>query len=538
MWVRSEGGTNMLLGVLLLVVFLAVRLPGLGRFVTADEGLWLRQSGRFLSAVAQGDWAATEVSQHPGVTTTWAGALGYLATFPAYADVDDEEMSDAQWRQFLRVQGYNPAQILAAGRAMVVLFCAAAFAASWPFAVRLLGRWPAAIGMGLLALDPFSIAHQRLLHQDGLMSAFMLLSVLALVDGVQQRSRGALLISGIAAGLSWLTKSPAWMLAPLAAGLLVWTTWQGTRDWKQIALDGLFWLGAGLLVFVALFPAAWVAPGKVLGGMLTYIVSSAEGGYSGPVFFNGEVFPDGEMGLAGAGFYVLNWLWRSTPLTVLGLLAAVGFARRARSERLTLGTLALYTLGFGLLMTLGVKKFDRYLLPAMFALLLVAGWGWAQAAGWVAARAGRRWLAGGLATLILGLQGLSALPHFPYYLTYYNDALGGIEEAQAVMLVGWGEGLDQAAAYLNEQGAEEVASWYSTSFNLLYEGYADHIPITADLTPEQMDRLLETDYLVVYVHQYQRQTPADLLALLDELEPVKVVELAGIEYAWVYKLGD
>ncbi len=106
------------------------------------------------------------------------------------------------------------------------------------------------------------------------------------------------------------------------------------------------------------------------------------------------------------------------------------------------------------------------------------------------------------------------------------------------MLVGWGEGLDLAAAYLNEQGAEDVASWYSTSFNLLYEGYADHIPITAELSPEQMDRLLETDYLVVYVHQYQRQTPADLLALLDELEPVQVVELAGIDYVWVYKLGD
>ena len=424
-WLRSERGASFVMATGLVLVFIAVRLPGLGRFVTADEGLWLRQSGRFLSAVAQGDWAATEVSQHPGVTTTWAGALGYMATFPEYAQVDDEEMSDAQWRQFLRVQGYNPAQILAAGRAMVVLFCGAALAASWPFAVRLLGRRAALLGMGLLALDPFSIAHQRLLHQDGLMSAFMLLSVLALVDGAQRRSRGALLVSGIAAGLSWLTKSPAWVLVPLAAGVLGWVGWRGTRDWKRTALDGLFWLGAGLMVFVLLFPAAWVGPGDIFSGVVEYALSSAEGSYSGSVFFNGQVYPDGEMGVDSAVFYALNWLWRSTPLTVLGILAAMTWMRHAKEEKLILGTIGLYVFGFALLMTLGVKKFDRYLLPAMFGLLLVAGWGWAQAAAWVEARWGRRWLAGGVAAGVLGLQALSGLPHFPYYLSYYNDALGG-----------------------------------------------------------------------------------------------------------------
>jgi hypothetical protein len=64
--------------------------------------------------------------------------------------------------------------------------------ASWPYAVRLLGRWPALVGMGLLALDPFAISHQRVLHLDGLMSGLMLLSVLALVDGVSRPESSAL----------------------------------------------------------------------------------------------------------------------------------------------------------------------------------------------------------------------------------------------------------------------------------------------------------------------------------------------------------
>ncbi len=46
-------------------------------------------------------------------------------------------------------------------------------------AVRLVGLLPALVGFLLLAFDPFLIALSRLLHVDGLVSALMLLSLLA-----------------------------------------------------------------------------------------------------------------------------------------------------------------------------------------------------------------------------------------------------------------------------------------------------------------------------------------------------------------------
>ena len=43
----------------------------------------------------------------------------------------------------------------------------------------------------------------------------------------------------------------------------------------------------------------------------------------------------------------------------------------------------------------------------------------------------------------------------PYALAYYNPLVGGGPAASRVLLVGWGEGLDQVAAYLNAQPSSE-----------------------------------------------------------------------------------
>src|SRR5690242_5912692 len=52
------------------------RLGDLGPGVTADEPLWFQRASAFGAALGRGDWAATEVAEHPGVTTAWLGALG------------------------------------------------------------------------------------------------------------------------------------------------------------------------------------------------------------------------------------------------------------------------------------------------------------------------------------------------------------------------------------------------------------------------------------------------------------------------------
>ena len=547
-----------LLPLALLAVFLAMRLPGLGRFVTTDEALWLRRSGSFYLALSNGVWADTFQSPHPGALTQWAGAAGFYLAFPQYAQAGSPQIHDAQLLRLMENRGVNPMAVLAAGRAALVLVHAAAFLAAWPFARRLLGERVAALGLALIALDPLVIAHQRLLHLDGLLASFMLLSVLAYLAFLQDGKLASLAVSALAAGLAWLTKTPSWFLLPFIGAATVFLLWRGLEKKKprQFALwlTLLIWLALAVFFFALLFPAMWVAPGEVLANMASYALGSAEGEYSGPVFFNGAVYPNGDLGAAGWWFYPLAFLWRSTPLVLLGLVCALWFAI-ARNQDATRQKkkglepdgshspllLLLFSLGFMLFMTLAEKKFDRYLLPALPPLMLLAAWGWVRLAEQV------RWLRRAPwrpAALILGvavLQLASALPTFPYYLSYYNPLLGGAAGAPQAMMVGWGEGLDQAAVYLNQRAdpqSDDVASWYSVSFNLMVNTQADDIPVALDLPQDQLTALLEKDYLVIYIHQWQRGTPQNLLAALESLEPEYRVWISGLEYARVYHLNQ
>ena len=56
------------------------------------------------------------------------------------------------------------------------------------------------------------------------------------------------------------------------------------------------------------------------------------------------------------------------------------------------------------------------------------------------------------------------MQHYPYYLTYFNPLSGGNRSAPQVLLVGWGEGLEKAADWLNQQpdpDTQHVISWYA-----------------------------------------------------------------------------
>ena len=53
-------------------------------------------------------------------------------------------------------------------------------------------------------------------------------------------------------------------------------------------------------------------------------------------------------------------------------------------------------------------------------------------------------------------------PARPYYLPYYNPLVGGTKVAPRVLLYGWGEALDRAAAYLNTSPTLNRYMWRHT----------------------------------------------------------------------------
>jgi Dolichyl-phosphate-mannose-protein mannosyltransferase len=558
----------------LIVVILALWLPrglGLDQFVTPDETLWLTRSANFYEALAQGDLASTYQREHPGVTVMWAGTTSFLLRYPEYRDSQRGQLTNDEFDEFMgrKARPVTPLELLVTARALLVLAQVLILALCYLYARRLLGLLPAFLGFLLVAFDPFHLALTRLLHLDGPYSNLVLLALLAFVAYLRHRRKRDLLLSSLAAGLSGLTKTPALFLIPVVGLLVLQEAWSRSRmDGEnrlagQLRLAGLpvlwaqfrpllAWLALSALVFTLLWPSMWVQPLQTLANLLDGALRVVEAGHNSAVFFNGQVIADGNLGLSYFYYYPLTYLWRATLPVLLGLaLAAWGvLAQRAPFDRpearqAVLGLLLLgmiFLVGF----TLAEKKFDRYLLPAYAPLDILAGMGWSCLVSALAtARKGFLKTYGRLAgllivLLIVALQAGLSMKTFPYYFTYYNQLLGGGSQAPEVMHVGWGEGLDQAARYLNQKpDAAQLSaiSWGSTGcLSYFFAGKTRSILLEQTTDAVQLKRLLDSDYAVIYINQVQAQLARPVLEYVAQLKPEHTIWLNGIRYADIYKI--
>jgi hypothetical protein len=108
------------------------------------------------------------------------------------------------------------------------------------------------------------------------------------------------------------------------------------------------------------------------------------------------------------------------------------------------------------------------------------------------------------------------------------------------MQIGWGEGLDQAARYLNQkpEAAEMGAvSWYNLGpFSYFFNGEAHHLSYLPDVSPQDWEKFLANNYAVVYIHQWQRGISDQVLEYLSQRTPEKTIWINGIEYVRIYAL--
>lgn len=541
-----------------LAAFLLPRLTSLDHFVNSDERKWMARSGNFYHALVRGDWPATFQKEHPGVTVTWAGTLGLLLTYPDYAwEAEGTYTGERlEMETFLRDRGVSELEVLVAGRRVMVLAGALALLAAFLLLARVLGLAPALLGALLLAFDPFHIALTRMLHVDGLETNLMFLVFAALLayafDGHKRRY---ILLGGAAAGLAWLTKVPSLFLAPFVGLVLLselaLASWPQRRIdralLRRFFLDGLLWALAAAAVFFVAWPAMWTNPLGVAVSMVQHAFLQASG-HGNVTYFAGEVV--GRFEGPGLAFYPITWLWRTTPATLLGVLFALaGWAAGKRlglssAERRTVAYTALFAVAFAVFMDLGDKRFDRYLLPAYPPIALAAGIGWAAALRLLRHALPQRWAAATAATLgalVVASQAWLSLSLAPHYMAYYNPLLGGGAKAPATMMIGWGEGIDEAARWIAAQAdpaTTRVASWYSNgSFTYFYPGrQVDGLEYER---MEDISRWLETEYFVLYIHQWQRQLPdSRFLDYFRGYAPVHEIVLNGIPYVQIYAGRD
>jgi hypothetical protein len=584
-----------LLALLLGVAALLPRALGLADFLTTDEAYhWIARTERFADAIADRRWADTLQTGHPGITLMWLGSLG-LAMERAVGTGWAGAPSLVAHLAWLRL----PAALL---QTLLV-------PAGYLLLRRLLNPATALIAALLWATAPYLIAHARLLHLDALLTGFVTFSVLLLLLATNDRrpttndeavaketrrqgdkesinlpvsrspglpvssvvsGQWSVIGSGIFAGLALLTKGPALILLPFA-GLLLIADWRHPKsaiyNLQSAIVRYLLWLGVAALVVVLLWPALWADPVRALQAYIDEIASNGGRPNGDGQFFLGQAVGD-----PGPLFYPLANLFRMTPVTTLGLLALlfyyfrfwiVGFRLEGSAaiknlqstiQNRTLLALLAFVLFWSLIMTLGPKKFDRYVLPTWPALEILA------AAGLVGLLSPFRrptnddrrtttderrpeppspiphpLTTNRTRNTLLGLALVAALLlndfwYHPYYLSYYNPLLGGGAGAQRALLIGWGEGMDQAGAWLSAQpdiGSGPVLSALGPTLQPFVPAPVRDV---ADFGS------VPANYAVVYLESIQRAADPPLYDALRQTIPLHTVVIHGVEYAEIYQL--
>lgn len=491
-----------------------------------------------------------------------AGGPGYLAWVDALPEYDEDDVAVLR-----RVLPWHPAARAALGWLTAALVALAAGMLVGPAGAA------AALVAGLvLAWEPFLLAHSRLLHLDAVLSLLVLCSAIAALRALSGRSatplpvaargaRGALgalgsassagwlVASGALGGLAVLEKSPGLFAAGFAGALLLGSGLLGlprvgpAKALRVTLLAGAAWAVSAAAMYFLAWPALWSDPGATLGSMTEYAAAAA-GRPRDAVFFMGDVRPD-----PGVRFYVLALAHRLAPLTAAGLACAAALAVRWLAARMRAGRpgtaggsrapMAAILLALAIAFVLAVggsaKKYERYALPAVPALAVAAGLGLTGAAGAAgAARArGERgdWVAGGALSVALVLHAAHVFGRHPDYLTYYSPLTGGAATARERLPVGWGEGADAAVAWLNHRPGASEAVLATPSIPLFGPGFVG--------TTVSARRWEEADYVALYVDDVQIGQPEGIVsAFHGREEPIHVVSLGGVDYAWIYARGD
>jgi len=496
---------------LLTLIALLLRCLNLNDFFTLDEGFhWVWRVQHFTDALHTKNWAGTNLTGHPGITTLWLGALGRWLALAA--GLHGPGFADGQ------------SAYLAWLRLPLAIFNSLTISLGYLVLRQLLQPKTAFFAALLWALSPFLIAHSRLLHVDALLTSFMTLSLLFLLWAIKKEKENPFLLlgSGGLAGLAFLTKAPSLLLLPTAGLILLLAAPLKPFKTQFLTLFRryLIWLSCAIAVIFAVWPAMWVQPTIAFERVINEIVANGGRSHESGNFFWGNPVAD-----PGLFFYLAVIGWRISPITFLGLLFLPFTLRQKTNEQRTLLILSGFVLFFMLLMSLPPKKFDRYLLPIWPALEILA------AAGLLSVCSLFPRLK---AHLIIGLASsflfLTNLWYHSYYLAYFNPLLGGSKIAQNVLLVGWGEGMEDVGTWLQKRPdvtRSPVLAWDPGTLEPFVPGRVLFFNAETLKKP--------ASYVVLYARSNQRKESYEAQMLVRQAPPLYTVRKYGLDYAQVYQ---
>jgi hypothetical protein len=177
---------------------------------------------------------------------------------------------------------------------------------------------------------------------------------------------------------------------------------------------------------------------------------------------------------------------------------------------------------------LSLKAFPRYILPVFPVIDIIVAIGmYCSFKEHINKNSVFYLLMGGIIFVQLGL----IMPISPYFLSYTNPVVfGGPSNAPDMILMGWGEGNDLAASYLNQKPNAK-----NLNVAVDYYGFTQYFIGKTTSLNESVDFIDGVDYIVFYISALQRNWSKDAWEYYKTKEPEKVIILNGIDYCYIYK---
>jgi len=560
---RQNKLTDIAIYILLIIVFLAPRLPKIDSFVTLDEPSWLSQGANFYYALGQREFQNTVYEYQPAVTTMWIISMAMLMYFPQYRGFGQGYLNYEKGLldPFMYEHGYDPLVLLNYSRIIQTFVLLVLFLVLYYLLQRFLPKFVAVFVLVFAAFDPFYLSQTRLMNHEGMVSLFVLVSLASFaVYLFKDHKLPFLLLSGVAAAFAQLSKSSAIaMLAALGVMLLAYMIQERQLGWGRAVLNAAKFFASWFLVldvaYFVFWPGMWVAPGKMLyqvyGNAFSYAFQGAR------LTVTDELQPSTfklNTNVADVWEVAKILLYRTTLVTWAGVMLgfALPFTRRReliQQNKLLLTLLLTNALAFILLIGIAQgRNSPHYILTSYLSLNLLAGLGWYYFLEMLAERFLflRKYGQYALLALVLLSQIWSAISTFPYYFTYRNPILYSMGWYNEFPHFPYGEGLELAAQYLAKlPDAKDttVFSYYSRGcFSYYYPGKAISFrPYYADgqHAEDLLRNLNASDYLVVY-YANQGQLPhyQSFLKVLSTVQPFHIISMNGYEYVHIYKVNE
>ena len=389
------------------------------------------------------------------------------------------------------------------------------------------------VGAGLaLLLMPRVFGHAHIAATDMPLTCFWAVSTLAFAAYLRRGRTSAILLAALALGLALGTKFTGWLLP---VPLLVWAILE--RRWWPWLVTVLL----ALVVAYVLVPSAWYDPV----GAVSRLFEESMG--------REQTIPLTTVYLGRIYDYAVPWQQSivmtlvTVPLGVL-CLSLFGCADAIRDRailrpldgRAVLARLSLLQIGFflGLMALPASPNHDgvRLFLPMFPFVALLSGLGLSRIHELLGARFDSRQAA--LGCLLLG--SLFLLPAWrqnrhvrPYYLSYYNELIGGLPgAARAGMEVTyWYDAMTPDFLRRIELELPEgatVLGWPSVKY---FEELQDLGLLREDL---RFNNELSSSYLLLLARK--ATLPPPLLEVYEQVQPILAAELDGVELAGLYAL--